>query len=265
MKRSGWILIAAMALVLFSATAPAAGDGIKINGSAQMFAAFVDQGTRAFSTETGVPAEAVESTSGAGAKAIIDGACDVAAVARRLKMVEKAEGKDLVETLVANDALAVYVHRDNPVQGLSLAEVQRVFSGQIGDWKDLGGPPGPVKIVIPQTKTACNKNFQKAAMGQSGYAPSSVITELASDTLDRVRADRSAISFVSYGAIANKTDFKALKIDGKAPGASGYPLIQEMYLVTRGRPAGRIKQYVDYFVSGNGKKLIVENGMFAAN
>lgn len=267
MKRYVLIGMAIVSMVLVSmiGEAPVAvAQGINVYGSAQMHAAFIDEGTRTFVKDTGIKAVADYKTSGAGVKALIKGTCNIAAVARKLKMLEKSQDKSMVETLVARDAIAVYVDKGNPINELSLSDLQKVFSGRVTDWKDVGGASGPIQVVIPQTKTACNKNFCKMAMGNAGFAKSSVITQRADGTLENVNGNSRAVSFISYGAIATRPEFKALKVDGKAPNDAGYPIIQELYLVTKGRPSGDLKAYLDYFLTGNGKAIIQKNGMFPA-
>lgn len=258
----GMVIVSMMLVSMVGGAPRAVARGVNVYGSAQMHAAFIEEGTRAFVQETGIKAVADYKTSGAGVKALIKGTCNIATVARKLKLVEKSQDKTMVETLVAKDAIAVYVDKSNPINELSLADVEKVFSGQITDWKDVGGAAGAIQVAIPQTKTACNKNFRKAVMGKLGFAKSVIITQTASDTLEKVKGNSRAISFISYGAVATRPDLKALKVGGKVPGDAGYPIIQELYLVIKGQPSGDIKTYVDYFLTGAGKAIIQKNGMF---
>lgn len=257
------IVVISMALAGIIGTAPmAAAAGVHVDGSAQMYAAFIKEGTEAFVKDTGVKAIAEQNTSEAGVKAIMKETCNVGAVARKLRLVEKSQDKTLVETLVAKDAISVYVDKANPVSEVSLGDLQKIFSGQITGWQDVGGASGTIQVAIPQTKTACNKNFRKAVMGDLGFAKSSVITEVASGTLAKVQGNPMAISFISYGAVVTRPDLKALKVGGKVPGDAEYPIIQELYFVTKGQPSGDIKSYIDYFLTGAGKGIIQKNGMF---
>jgi ABC-type phosphate transport system substrate-binding protein len=115
-------------------------------------------------------------------------------------------------------------------------------------------------VVIPQTRTASNRNFAEIVMGDATFPASSVITETAGAVLEAVKGKR-AISFISFGAISNKPEFKILKVDGKSPSDSGYPINQEMYFITLGEPSGNIKKYVDFFLAGPGRDFIVKAGL----
>ncbi|MDI6686612.1 MAG: substrate-binding domain-containing protein [Desulfobacterales bacterium] len=267
MKRYMLISTAIISMVLVSMIGGvpcAVAQDINVYGSAQMDSAFIAEGTKAFIKDTGIKAVAAYDTSGAGVKAIIKGTCTIATVARKLKLGEKAQDKTLVETFVAKDPIAVYVDKNNPINQLSLADVQKVFTGQITDWKNVGGAAGSIQVAIPQTKTACNKNFKKAVMGDLGFVGSAVITPTASDTIEKVKGNIMAVSFISYGAVVSHPALKAIKVNGKNPVDPGYPVIQELYLVTKGQPAGDVKAYVDYFLTGAGKAIIQKNGMVPA-
>lgn len=78
--------------------------------------------------------------SGAGIAAALEGRCDIGLSSRALKEEEKAGG--LTETVLAYDGIAVIVHPDNPVADLSLADLAAIYTGEITDWKDVGGGEG---------------------------------------------------------------------------------------------------------------------------
>lgn len=237
-------------------------EGVHIDGSAQMFEAFIDEGTKSFTKDTGVPAVAEQHTSTIGIRSLADGKCTIAAVARKLKPLEKDAIPGVVETLVAKDALAVYVNKSNAVSNLSLAQVQDIFSGKIKNWKDVGGPALPIQVVIPSTKTACCQNFQELVMAKRQFADTSQIGAIASDTLKMVVSNPGAVAFISYGAVIDQPRYKILTLDNIAPGKPGYHLTQEFYLDTKGQPSGDIRRYMDYFLSGKGRDILKKNGMF---
>lgn len=257
-------VMAAVVVAAAMGGATAAPAQVRVDGSAQMYEAFLREGAALFTEQSGVAATVESHTSGVGVTAITERTCDIGAVARKLKLVEKGRGADLNEVLVATDALAVYVDQANPVSKLSLVDVRRVFSGEVADWSQVGGAPGPIEVVIPQTKTACSTNFKALAMGEANFVATSKITQIASETLPLVTGNPHAISFVSFGALADHPGLKALAIDGKAPSEAGYGINQEFYLVIHGAPQGAVGKFIDFFLSGPGRDLIARNGMTPA-
>jgi len=81
--------------------------------------------------------------SGVGIEALMQGTTNIAMSSRKLKIQEKIELEDLhkpwVELTVANDALAVIVHPENPIKKLTKEQLKGIFTGKIVNWKDLGG------------------------------------------------------------------------------------------------------------------------------
>lgn len=256
------MVIAGMGLFSLTYGRACAAEEIRIDGSAQMYEAFIDEGTKAFSKDTGMKAQAEQHTSTAGIRALADGKCAIATVARKLKPMEKDSIPGVVETLVAKDALAVYVNTSNPVSNLSLAQVQDIFAGKIKNWKEVGGPALPVQVVIPSIKTACCQNFQELVMAKRQFADNCQIGAIASDTLKMVMNTPGAVSFISYGAVIDQPKYKILSLDNITPGKPGYHITQEFYLVTKGQPSGDIKRYIDFYLSGKGHELLKKNGMF---
>lgn len=259
-KRMVWgvSLVASVGLV---ANVVQAQDGVKYDGSSQVYWAFVKDTAEAFTKEAQIKVEAKDRKTQDAVPALVAGTCNVGGLARKMTLAEKAQGSDLVETLICKDHMAVFVAADSKVEQLSTEQVKKVFAGEIKDWKDLGDAPGPIQVVIPQTKTACNVNFTKIVMGgNAAYAEGAIITETAGKVIEEAKGKR-AISFISYGAVGGNKDFKVLKVDGKKAGEEGYPIAQTFYLATKGAPAGAVKTYVDYFLTGAGKEFIKKAGL----
>jgi phosphate transport system substrate-binding protein len=256
-------LFAALFFVAAGMPEALAVDGIKYDGSSQLYWAFVKDSADLFTKETGIKVSAEDRKTQDAVPSLVSGRCNVGGLARKMKLAEKAQNKDLVETLIANDHIAVFVSSGSKVDSLSVDQLRKVFGGQITDWKELGDAPGPIAVVIPQTKTTSNRNFAQCVMKDAPFASQCTITETAGAVLDQCKGKR-AISFISFGAVSGKPDFKVLKVDGKSAGASDYPLVQEMYFATIGQPSGDVKKYVDFYLSGAGKEFIKKAGLIPA-
>lgn len=257
---TGAVLIAAACALPDAARAQ---EQISYDGSSQIYWALIKDSADAFTTATGIPVEAKDGKTKDAVPAVVAGRANVGGLARKMKLAEKAQAPNLCETLIARDYMAVFVASDCRVDQISLDNLRRVFSGQIADWKDLGGAPGPIQVVIPQTNTACNQNFVERVMGEATFAASSTITPTAGAVIDAARG-KPAISFISFGAVGQDRAFKVLKVDGALPGEAGYPIVQEMYLVTLGAPAGATKKYIDFFLQGQGREIIAQAGLVPA-
>lgn len=266
-ENRSWMVAVALGIFLFTLTGTvsevAAQGGIRYDGSSQIYWALVKDSAEIFTKETGLSVAAEDRKTQDAVPSLVSGRCNVGGLARKMKLAEKGQNQSLTETLVARDHIAVFVPSNGKVQNLSKETLKKVFSGEITDWKDIGDEPGPIQIVMAQTKTACTTNFKELVMGETPFAQSSTITETAGAVLDQAKGKR-AISFISLGALANKPEFKVIKIDEKNPGESGYPIAQEMYFATLGTPEGDVKKYVDFFLTGSGKEFIKKAGLLPA-
>ncbi|MCU0593857.1 MAG: substrate-binding domain-containing protein [Desulfobacterota bacterium] len=267
MKRKLWFTVLVVGFVLAGSAAgiptAAAIEGVHYDGSSQIYWAFVKDTAEMFTKETGIKVVAEDRKTQDAVPSLVSGRSNVGGLARKLKLAEKAQAQDLTETLIARDYMAVFVPKDSKVENLTLQDLKKVFSGQITDWKDIGGAPGPIQVVIPQIKTACTVNFREQVMGDAPFAKDTLITETAGAVLEAAKG-KPAISYISFGAVSKTVDFKVLKIEGKQPGTAGYPLVQEMYFATKGQPEGDVKKYVEYFLKGAGKGLLEKAGLFPA-
>jgi phosphate transport system substrate-binding protein len=265
MKKFLWVSMMVVLLVLtgFAAGVPqvAAIEGIHYDGSSQIYWAFVKDTAENFTKETGIKVVAEDRKTQDAVPSLISGRCNVGGLARKLKLAEKSQAQDLMEVLIARDYMAVFVPRDSKVENLTVQDLKKVFSGQTTDWKDIGGTPGAIQVVIPQIKTACTVNFREQVMGDDPFAKDTLITETAGAVLEAAKG-KPAISYISFGAVSKTNDFKVLKIEGKNPGTPGYPLVQEMYFATKGQPEGDVKKYIEFFLKGSGRGLLEKAGLF---
>jgi phosphate transport system substrate-binding protein len=252
-----------MVLAVGAAAQVGAQGGIHYDGSSQIYWAFVKDSAELFTKESGVPVVAEDRKTQDAVPSLVSGRANVGGLARKLKLAEKAQNQELTETLIARDHIAVFVPQSSKVTEISLQNLKKVFSGEITDWKDLGDDPGPIQLVIAQTKTACTTNFRELVMGDAPFAQSCIITETAGAVLEEAKGKR-AISYISYGAVAQKPEFKVLKVDSKNPADAGYPIAQEMYMATIGQPSGDVKKYLDFFMTGAGKDFITKAGLLPA-
>ena len=168
MKRTDAMIgIVTLLIVFYSFSGAFAEDAVYYDGSSQMYRAFVLNTAEIFTKETGIRVYGEEHTSGDAVPALISGKCNVGGVARKMNDQERSMGKDLEEILICKDHMAVVAYGMDLDNGLTMEQLQNIFSGTITDWKEVGGKPGPIRVVIPSVATACHKNFKKNVMGNS--------------------------------------------------------------------------------------------------
>jgi phosphate transport system substrate-binding protein len=179
----------------------------------------------------------------------------------------KPDEKDLYEIVIARDGLAIVVHPSNPVRGVRLDEVRQIFSGDLKNWKYLGGPDRSITVVTREEGSGTRGAFQELVMGKTRIY-SGAITEDSNGTVREIVAhDPYSIGFISLGLVNDRV--RALELDGVAGNeetilSGAYKLVRPFLFLSRGEPTGRAKQFIEFVLSEEGQALIKKEGLLPA-
>jgi phosphate transport system substrate-binding protein len=193
--------------------------------------------------------------SGAGIKAAQNGTSDIGASSRELK----AEEKNVKEFVIAKDAIALITNPANPVSELTIEQVKGIFSGELTNWKELGGIDAPITVVVREDGSGTRDAFEEIALGDSKITDDAIIQNSTGAMRTTVAATPNAIGFVSMGALNDEV--KALKIDGvdvtKENVLNGsYKVARPFIYLTKGEPEGLTKHFINFVLSAEGQKIV---------
>lgn len=213
--------------------------------------------------------------SGTGIAAMIAGTCDIAQSSRDLKSEErakaKAAGKDLKETLVAYDGIAVVVHPANPVSQFTLDELAAVFTGKITNWKELGGKDQPILALSRERNSGTHVFFLEHILrrgdpkGKEEFASSVLMMPSSQAIVQEVQTGEAAIGYAGMGYVNPQLKVAEVsKKDGEpylAPSLEAvkngnYPISRSLFFLTHGEPQGTMKEFVDFVLSAEGQDIV---------
>lgn len=200
--------------------------------------------------------------SSAGIQAVRTSAAQIGMSSRNLMPDEKS----LIAIPIAYDAIAVIVHPSNPLADLSVEQVRKIFSGQITNWRDLGGPPQPITLVTREEGSGTREAFQHLIMGPTEISLRALVQDSNGAIRQVVADDRHAIGYISLGLVDQRV--KALRIDGVEPSienikGQSYKMIRPFLFVFKAEPQGLAKSFLDYSVSEAGQKILVQEGLIS--
>jgi phosphate transport system substrate-binding protein len=219
--------------------------------------------------------------SGVGIAALIKGAVDVANASRDLKPSEAEQaqrntGKPPVGFNVGFDALAVYVHKDNPLSEITLPQLTDLYAegGKTTRWSELGVRiPGvsddTIVRVSRQSSSGTYEFFREHALGNKDFRLGSRDLNGSKEVVELVGGTLTAIGYSGMGYATPAV--KMLKVAPK-PGAPAvaptvaavhdgtYPMARALHLYTLGEPQGAVKQYIDWILSDAGQKVVEDSG-----
>ena len=219
--------------------------------------------------------------SGTGIAALINGTVDVANASRSMKTKEidlaKSQGQDPIEHVVGYDALAVYLHKDNPAEALSIPDVAEMYGeeGETVNWSEVGieipGCEGQeIVLVNRQNNSGTYAYFRQAVLGKErDYKMGTLDMHGSKDVVDLVEKTPCAIG---YSGLAYATDHVKLaclttengsdcvmpSVESASDGS--YPISRPLFMYTNGEPTGEIKAYLDWILSDEGQCIILKKG-----
>jgi len=220
--------------------------------------------------------------SGTGIAALISGTVDIANCSRKMEPEEIAKtkqntGSDPQEYMVGYDALAVYVHKNNPIEELTLEQLAEIYSenGKITKWSELGiklpeGFPNEIIRVSRQSNSGTYAYFREAILGKGhDFKLGSRDLHGSKDVVELVSKTPSAIGYSGMGYATHEV--KMVKIKKKATDTAyapsventlngTYPISRPLYMYTLGQPKPAIKKYIDWLHSVEGQKIVTQSG-----
>jgi phosphate transport system substrate-binding protein len=237
-----------------------AGCGISRN-------AFMDELSAAFKEQTGIAIEVVGSGATQGIRQPSTGQSDMGGTCRLPLPGEAAEAIAHLEP-VAWDALVVIVHKDTPVDNITLEQVRDLFVGRITNWSQLGGPDQPVHVYARRGKISGVGRMLRHLV-YANFDQEFTATEFfpSSGPLERaVEANPWSIGVTGISS-AQKRDVKILTLDGMEPSydnirSGAYTLYRPLYVAydPSNPKAEHIQQFVRFVGSREGREVIRRNG-----
>lgn len=208
--------------------------------------------------------------SNTGIAALMNKGTDICNSSRAIKEEElasaKRKGIDVQEFVVAQDALSVVVHPDNPISELTLAQLKDIYTGKITNWSAVGGPDQRIVLNSRETSSGTYVFFQEHVLGKGvPFADNTMLQPATSQIVQTVAQDKGGIGYVGLGYVTDKVKSLRLKKDDASPAVEGtvenvlngsYPLARPLYEYTAGAPSGVAQQWLDWVRGPEGQEIV---------
>jgi phosphate transport system substrate-binding protein len=202
--------------------------------------------------------------SDAGVSLTVSGNVDLGYISRDLRTAEKGT----VDTIpVGASGTGVGVNTSNTVKALTKDQVAKIFTGQIADWKDVGGTPGKIRVLLREPESSTRSAFESYFFGSTKpvYSKDAIEVFQIDETLKALTSFKDSIGMMTMNAKAFSTgDVRMLTIDSIAATrdtlANGtYPIRRPLYFVAHTDPAKlkpTIKAFLDFVKGPEGQKIL---------
>lgn len=211
--------------------------------------------------------------SGVGVSALLSGTIDIAQASRSLKFDEKlklkAAGKKAVEVIVAYDALAVIVHPSNKVNELTREQLEGIFTGQITNWKELGGEDLRIIPYARETSSGTYEFFRQNVLKNKNYVNGIMSMPATGAIVQSIRQTKGAIGYVGLAYLNKEVQAVSVSYDAGetfvAPSEANavnktYPIVRPLYYYYEEKSKTKVQAFIDYVRSPKGQKLVSEIG-----
>jgi phosphate transport system substrate-binding protein len=268
-------ILLVLATALFFGFTSQRGDVITVKGSDTMVILAQRWAEVYMSKHPNVTVQVTGGGSGVGISALINGTTDICNASRPMKQSEidklKARFNVLgVEIKTAKDGLSIYVNETNPVQELSLDQIEKIYTGETTNWKDVGGPDAKIILYGRENSSGTYVYFKDNVLGGADFSPMTQTMPGTAAVVNAVAKDRFGIG---YGGAAYGKGIKYVRVKKDATSAgyepteanvkSGlYPITRYLYMYTRNRPTGALKEYIDWILSPEGQEIVAKVGYF---
>jgi phosphate transport system substrate-binding protein len=201
--------------------------------------------------------------SGTGVTQVGQGTVDIGNASREIKESEFSEYPGLVPTSVAADGVAVIVNPENPVSDLTKDQIAMIFTGQINNWADVGGPDSEIVVIIREDGSGTRATFEEIV--HKGTDPTSDAHQKPSNGAAKTTVSQTpyAIGYIGLGYVDDSV--KAISVDNVVPSDETikngtYPISRFLYMITNGEPEGLAKEFIDFILSVEGQEIVEEEG-----
>lgn len=217
--------------------------------------------------------------SGTGIAALINGTVDVANASRQIKAEEitqaQANGIEPMERVVARDAIAVVVHRSNPVDRLTIDQISAIYSGAVRNWNEVGGADRPIVRLSRETNSGTHVYFLEEVLRKGEkdnptlFATDTLLLPSSEGIAAEIAYNENAIGYDGLGYVTEEMKVVAVGRSAGGPfilpsadtvNSSEYPIARDLYMYTAGEPSPQARAYLDWILGPDGQMIVARLG-----
>lgn len=232
--------------------------------------------------EPAVSVEVSGGGTGTGVAALINGTADIANCSRQIEAgeiakVKAAGGREPIQNVVGYDALAIFAHKDNPLDEITIERLAAIYGekGQVRSWADLGVQvpgcqSGELILVSRQSNSGTYHYFREAILGKGvDFKLGTLDLHGSKDVVELVSRTPCAIGYSGMGyatphvkmlRVARKPGDTAFAPSVENTQTDKYPIARPLYMYTRGEPKDAVKKYLRWIQSEAGQAIVRATG-----
>jgi len=209
--------------------------------------------------------------SGTGISELVDKNCDIAMSSRAIKPqeIENANAKGAVpkEYILAYDGITVIVHPSNPVDSLTLGQLQKIYAGEITNWKEVGGKDAAIAVISRDSASGTQEYFKEIVMKDKEFRSDMITQSATGAVIQEAAQNEKAIGFIGTAYQSSSAKKIGINVDGTVvyPTEENilngkYPISRALYLYTQDNPSQNVQDFMDYVLGPKGQQIVKDMG-----
>jgi len=220
--------------------------------------------------------------SGTGIAALINKQTDIANSSRELSAKEEEAAKKVgvnpFRVAFATDAVSVILHPGNPLSKLTIDQLGKIFKGEIGNWKEVGGPDLKISLYGRQSNSGTYVFFREFVL-KGDYSQHMKSMNGNAQIVEGVQRDKAGVGYVAVGYVVGekgevKPGIKILNVakDDKSEAFSPakmenvmngkYPISRPLNQYLNGQPTGKLLEFMKFQIGPEGQEIVKKQGFF---
>ena len=255
------IVLAACSNAEDTAHTQAGGSLVTISGSTSV-GPLAEKLAMKYEEQNDVKIEVNQIGSSAGITNAISGVSQIGMSSRDLKQEEK--DSDLQELIIAYDGIVVVTHPSNPVKDLTMEQVKQIFTGEITNWKEVGGKDMEIVVVSREDGSGSRDAFQEIVGYESGQLIKNAIVASGNGNIKTtVAMNKHAIGFISFEYVdesVSTMDINGVQAKAENVLAGQYELSRPFLFVHKEDVPESAKQFMEFILTPEGQKIVESAG-----
>ena len=187
---------------------------------------------------------------------------DATVLRRSLKEEEIAQGLEFAE--FGTGSVAIIAHPDVGVTNLTAEQVRAIFSGEVTNWSEVGGPDEQIVLFVLDASSSVTKLMRAAMFGDTPFPETARVAPCGSDLVIWVAETPGGVGFGVWASVSlMEADVRPIALDGVTPDDSAYPIVTPYgvgYLPDR---QADVQPLIDWLLSERGRAVLSELDVFA--
>ncbi len=206
-----------------------------------------------------------------GIASFIEGEVEIAMASRKIKESELASatsnGINPVESVIAWDGISIIVNEDNPLESLSIEQLQSIYMGKITNWSELGGSDEEIEVLVRDSSSGTYGFFKEHVLQDEEYTLSAITEPNTEAVVGDVASNSAAIGYIGLAYMDDSVKMLGLGTpenffypESESITNGNYPLSRPLQYYTNGQPEGTTKEYIEFVLSNSGQEILTEVG-----